>query len=130
MVQKYFTGLNYTLGNEDTSVEIALVKQYKPQSIFTVCGSGGRSIPLCGEALNVSLSDLSKEQIHLAMLREATYKQLTHEEFLNFWGYFPFFDNNSCEARKNLFNKLDLSADVRNYFQVVFQKLILIHCYI
>ena len=123
MGQKYFTGLNYTLGNEDTSVEIALVKQYKPQSIFSVCGSGGRSIPLCGDALNVSLSDLSKEQLLLAELREATYKQLGHEDFLSFWGYFPFSDNNLCESRKNTFKKLDLSIDVRNYFQEVFTEI-------
>lgn len=123
MGEKYFTGLNYTLGNEDTSVEIALVKQYKPQSIFTVCGSGGRSLPLCGDAQNVSLSDLSKEQLLLAKLREATYKQLGHEEFLSFWGYFPYADNNYCESRKNIFKKLDLPDDVRNFFQEVFKEI-------
>ena len=36
MGQKYFTGLNYTLGNEDTSVEIAMIKKYKPKSIFFI----------------------------------------------------------------------------------------------
>jgi S-adenosylmethionine-diacylglycerol 3-amino-3-carboxypropyl transferase len=58
MAQKYFTGLNYTLGNEDTSVEIGLVAKFKPKSIFSVCGSGGRALPLCGEAFDLSLSDL------------------------------------------------------------------------
>ena len=123
MAQKYFTGLNYTLGNEDTSTEIELVKHYGPKSIFTVCGSGGRSLPLAGSALEVTLSDLSKEQIHLAMLREATYKQLSHTDFLSFWGYFPFSDNNFCDARKNFFVKMDLPSEVRTYFQDIFAEI-------
>jgi S-adenosylmethionine-diacylglycerol 3-amino-3-carboxypropyl transferase len=123
MAQKYFTGLNYTLGNEDTSVEIGLVAKFKPKSIFSVCGSGGRALPLCGEAFDLSLSDLSKEQIHLAMLREASYKQLSHQDFLCFWGYFPYSDNNFSDARKNLFLKLELASEVRLYFQSIFDQI-------
>ena len=123
MAQKYFTGLNYTLGNEDTSVEIELVKKLKPKSIFSVCGSGGRSLPLCGEAESLTLSDLSKEQIHLAMLREASYKLLSHEEFLIFWGYFPYADNDFCETRKMLFSKLVLPIEVQQYFKNVFEEI-------
>lgn len=123
MAQKYFSGLNYTLGNEDTSVEIELVKLFKPQSIFSVCGSGGRALPLCGEAIDLTLSDLSKEQIHLAMLREATYKQLSHQDFLSFWGYFPFSDDNFCDGRRNVFLKLEISPEVRGYFQSIFEQI-------
>jgi S-adenosylmethionine-diacylglycerol 3-amino-3-carboxypropyl transferase len=123
MAQKYFTGLNYTLGNEDTSVEIDLVKQFKSKSIFSVCGSGARALPLCGEAIELTLSDLSLEQIHLAMLREATYKQLSHQDFLLFWGYFPFSDNNFCDTRKKHFLKLELTTEVRNYFQNIFDEI-------
>lgn len=123
MAQKYFTGLNYTLGNEDTSVEIELVKQFKPKSIFSVCGSGGRALPLCGDATDLTMSDLSKEQILLAILREATYKQFNHQDFLCFWGYFPFTDDNFCDARKKLFLKLEINSEVRIYFETIFTEI-------
>jgi S-adenosylmethionine-diacylglycerol 3-amino-3-carboxypropyl transferase len=124
MTQKYFNGLNYTLGNEDTRVEIELVKHYKAKSIFSVCGSGGRALPLCGPGVkDLTLNDLSKEQIYLAMLREASYRQLTHDEFLSFWGYFPYADDNQCDERKSLFQKLNLTFEVKDFFTHVFNEL-------
>ena len=120
MAQKYFSGLNYTLGNEDSSLEIELVKRLNPKKIFSVCGSGGRSLSLSGKAESLTLSDLSQEQIYLARLREATYKQLSYEDFLLFWGYFPYADNDFCEARKKIFSKLELLPEVREFFQKIF----------
>ena len=121
MGQKYFSGLNYTLGNEDTNVEIEMIKLLKPKNIFSICGSGGRSLPLLHEeALELSLSDLSKEQLNLAELRLATYRELTHENFLLFWGYFPYSDNNHKSERKKLFAKLNLMASTRELFTNIF----------
>jgi S-adenosylmethionine-diacylglycerol 3-amino-3-carboxypropyl transferase len=122
MAQKYFSGLNYTLGNEDTCLEIELVKRLKSKSIFSVCGSGGRSLPLSGEATDLTLTDLSIEQLRLAKLREATYKQLSHSDFLLFWGYFPYADNESQLARKKLFLNLELESEVQSYFQNIFEE--------
>jgi len=121
MGQKYFSGLNYTLGNEDTSVEIGMIKELKPKSVFSICGSGGRSLPLMHEgAENLSLSDLSKEQLRLAELRLATYRELNHEQFLMFWGYYPYSDNNHKSERKELFSKVTLTPDTRDFFTTVF----------
>lgn len=123
MTQKYFTGLNYTLGNEDTTVEIELIKKLKPKNIFSICGSGGRSLPLMHkEALLLTLSDLSREQLHLAELRLSTYRDLSYEEFLLFWGYFPYADNNNSHQRKELFFKLHLSPEARDFFSKVFSE--------
>lgn len=124
MAQKYFSGLNYTLGNEDTSVEIGMIKTLKPKNIFSICGSGGRSLPLMhAEAENLVLADLSLEQLQLAQLRLATYRELTHEEFLLFWGYFPYSDNNHASERKKLLQKLSLTAPVREFFINVFSEI-------
>lgn len=124
MTQKYFSGLNYTLGNEDTALEIELVSRYRPKSIFSVCGSGGRALPLAGESVtDLTLSDLSKEQISLAKLREATYRQLAYQDFLTFWGYYPYCADNFCDARKNLFGKLKLDASVHEMFLSIFNEL-------
>ena len=124
MGQKYFSGLNYTLGNEDTSVEIEMIKELKPKSIFSICGSGGRSLPLMHkEADNLSLSDLSKEQLILAELRLATYRELNHEQFLMFWGYYPYSDNNHKSERKELFSKVTLTPETRDFFNTVFSEI-------
>jgi S-adenosylmethionine-diacylglycerol 3-amino-3-carboxypropyl transferase len=124
MGQKYFSGLNYTLGNEDTSVEIEMVKCLKPKSVFSICGSGGRSLPLMGEETELlTLADLSKEQLQLAELRLATYKTLTAEQFLLFWGYFPFSDNNYQNERKEIFLNLKLTPESREFFTNVFNEI-------
>lgn len=119
--KKYFKGLNYTLGNEDTTVEIALVKHYLPKAVFAVCGSGGRSLPLMQEGVeDLSLADLSPEQLLLSKLRAATYKDLSWQDFMLFWGYYPYADDNFCEARKKIFQNLTLDQDVRDYFGHLF----------
>ena len=45
MAEKYFNSLNYTIGNEDASLELAVLPE-KAQHVFTVAGSGSRIIPL------------------------------------------------------------------------------------
>lgn len=124
MGQKYFSGLNYTLGNEDTSVEIGMIKELKPTNVFSICGSGGRSLPLMHESAELlTLSDLSKEQLRLAELRLATYRELTHEQFLIFWGYFPYSDDNHKSERKELLAKVTLTPDTREFFTQVFSEI-------
>lgn len=119
----YFRGLNYTLGNEDTSVEIALIKSLRPKKIFSICGSGGRSLPLMHEDCEeLALSDLSLEQLQLAELRFATYKELSHDDFLLFWGYYPFSDNNHNKKRREIFTSLKLSDAAYAFFSQVFHE--------
>lgn len=124
MSDKYFQGLNYTLGNEDTTVEIELVKQFKSKKIFSICGSGGRSLPLLSEDVEyLSLSDLSIHQLYLAELRHATYSQLSKEDFLKFWGYFPFNEQDNCTFRKSAFSTLPIKNQCRDFFQNVFAEI-------
>ncbi len=124
MAQKYFSGLNYTLGNEDTSVEIALIKDLKPNKIFSICGSGGRSLPLMHNDCEIlSLADLSEEQLFLAECRFHTYRQLSHEDFLLFWGYYPFSDNNHQGRRREIFSDLKLSSKAHAFLSQVFHEI-------
>ncbi len=124
MSQKYFKGLNYTLGNEDTTVEVELIKKMKPKSIFSICGSGGRSLPLMHkEAQLLTLSDLSREQLLLAELRLHSYRELEFEKFLLFWGYYPYSEKNNSSERRELFLKLKISAECRKFFTEVFSEI-------
>ncbi len=89
MHQEYFNFLNYTLGNEDTTIEYKLCCYYGPNSILSVCGSGGRAFPLLMEnTRKICLFDVSAPQLKLAKLRQNTYQKLDYQNFLRFWGYY------------------------------------------
>jgi S-adenosylmethionine-diacylglycerol 3-amino-3-carboxypropyl transferase len=121
---KYFEGLNYTLGNEDTAVEIELVKHFKSRKIFSICGSGGRSLPLITENVELlSMADLSIQQLYLAELRYKSYLQFSFEDFLKFWGYFPYSDQDHSALRKSLFNQIIVSEGCKEYFSNVFPEI-------
>ena len=103
MTYKYFSGLKYTLANEDTALELALVKKFSPQVIVTVTGSGSRAIPLVvSHCKKLFCLDINQAQLFLCELRLRSYLDLTHEEFLGFWGYQAF------NFRSELFKKLKL----------------------
>jgi S-adenosylmethionine-diacylglycerol 3-amino-3-carboxypropyl transferase len=124
MGKAYFSKLNYTLGNEDTSVEVELVKKFNPKSVFSICGSGGRSLPLMSEdTQNLTMADLSLEQLLLAKLREATYKQLSYSDFLIFWGYNNFENLDLSLQRKAIFNQLVLDNETKEYFSKLFDEI-------
>jgi S-adenosylmethionine-diacylglycerol 3-amino-3-carboxypropyl transferase len=123
MSDKYFQDLNYTLGNEDTSVEIELVRLFKPKNVFAIGGSGGRSLPLLLEHTELlTLSDLSLPQLHIAELRYVTYKNFSYDDFMKFWGYFPYDAKDNSNFREVEFGIMKLSPACREFFQHVFEE--------
>ena len=120
----YFSGLNYTLGNEDTTLEGEMVSKLMPKHVLSVCGSGGRSLPL-GRCSSKTLTcvDLSQPQLHLAKLRERTYRDLDYQSFLRFWGYAPYTELKDARFRKETFENLDLPEDVRKTFVPIFEEI-------
>lgn len=120
MTQKYFNQLNYTLGNEDTSIDCEIVSKLGSQNIFNVAGCGSRSFPLmaCGAAL--SMVDISEYQLALCRLREALYKQLTFNEFLLFLEFPPFHGQDNRFERQKIFRSLDLNSRDRDFFRGLF----------
>jgi S-adenosylmethionine-diacylglycerol 3-amino-3-carboxypropyl transferase len=87
MSRSYFNKLNYTLANEDTSLEVSMLRPGL-EHVVSVAGSGGRAMPLLAAApKQLTCIDLSNEQLYLTELRMEALKALTHEEYLRFWGY-------------------------------------------
>ncbi len=124
MSQQYFSALNYSLGNEDTSLEYLLCRELRPRKIVSVAGSGGRALPLLSfGAESLTALDLSFQQLYLTRLRTETYRQLSYPQFLLFWGYPPEGAKSNKEARKQLFDKLTLDQELRDYFQQYFDKI-------
>jgi S-adenosylmethionine-diacylglycerol 3-amino-3-carboxypropyl transferase len=119
---QYFNKLNYTMANEDTALEAAMVEQLRPASILSVCGSGGRSLPLAlAGAKRLVCSDLAKEQLWLAELRESLFRSVSREDFLKFFGYPPFAATTGVE-RERIFSKLTLSAEAKAFFIELFKE--------
>lgn len=82
-----FDGLNYAFGNEDCSVEAALLP-YDAQHIATVCHSGAQLIPFLNKRPKaITFIDISKEQLIIAQLRYELLRRLPFEDYIRFWGY-------------------------------------------
>ncbi len=120
MSKKYFSGINYSLGNEDTTVEYEICRQLKPQVSVAIAGSGGRCLPLMAFSKKLFAIDLSKEQLAITELRARTYQSLDYYSFLKFWGYPPFGEYDYGHYRKIILNELPLSVQTRSYFHEVF----------
>jgi len=118
----YFTKLNYSLANEDTSLERKLSQIYRPQNIISVCGSGSRALPLITPDTKIlTIVDLAEQQLMMAKLRIQTYIQLSYEQFLTFWDY-PNESNISLpQDRKKLFQSLKLDSNCKTYFTTLFE---------
>lgn len=121
MSNVYFSSLNYSLANEDTSLEYELVKHFRSEKIFSITGSGARFIPLITDSVkSLSYVDMCKEQLLLAELKLATIRDCTYEEFAKFWTFAPFDDDLFHDLRRALFGRLLLSDDCRSYFHELF----------
>jgi len=115
---KYFKDLNYSLANEDTTLELRLCQELRPRHILSICGSGGRFLPLAAHGpLSIVALDLAEQQLHLAEMREAAMRQLTLNDFLAFWGYPPYAPGIMTRERKAMFQGLELSPPAHLYCQ-------------
>lgn len=107
----YFDKLNYTLSNEDTRVEELLLPE-NTGSVFSIAGSGARVIPLVAKnPKELSVIDVSINQLHLCELRLAAAKTFTLPEHLFFLGYRggTFEGPSTGDDRMDLFKRLELS---------------------
>ena len=112
MSEKYFTGINYSMANEDTTLEFNMTQLLRPKNIISVCGSGGRALPLLhSEIENLTCVDLSEEQLWLLELRVQSLVQLNHQNFLKFWGYPPFYTKAHQKDREKHFKKFKYIKD-------------------
>ncbi len=113
MSNDYFQGLNYSLANEDTWIEYKLAPE-NADSIFAVCGSGSRVIPLLARnPKELHIVDLSEAQLKLFRLRHESIKKLSYREYLFFLGYLK--EENQLN-RRELFKRLTLSSEDITYW--------------
>lgn len=104
---EYFSGLNYSLSNEDSFVERGILNSmtHDKINVLAVCGAGSRVLPLLTKNVrHITVLDLAAEQLQLFRLRLATLKQFSHQDYLEFWGY-------QTASRPRLDYLLSLSLD-------------------
>ena len=114
----YFNRLNYTLANEDSALEMAMVPRGTGHAV-TVTGSGARALPLLNGGLGrLTMVDLVPEQLMLAELRVQAMRALGRDEYLAFWGYPPV--TSSPAERMKVLANLTLRPDTREFFTGLF----------
>ena len=87
MKKGYFDDLNYTLGNEDSSLEYNLLPK-DTKHVLAIAGSGSRILPLLAKhPKKLTCIDTSSLQLYLTELRIETLRSLEYDKFLAFWGY-------------------------------------------
>jgi S-adenosylmethionine-diacylglycerol 3-amino-3-carboxypropyl transferase len=119
MTNQYFSNLNYTLGNEDPTVELSILP-LNAGHVFTIAGSGSRVIPLFARQPNkVTCVDSSIQQLSFAETRIETVRALDRQTFLAFWGYPG--QSMSLGERKHCFEKLELSTLTRSSIEQIFK---------
>lgn len=115
MRNDYFKHLNYTLGDEDSRLELGILPSDRGH-VMAVAGSGGRVLPLLARRpRRLTCVDICRPQLFLTELRVEALRALTREEFLGLLGYpGPAI---SPEARWHLFRRLTLSPDAARFFE-------------
>lgn len=111
-MSSYFKNeINYSLGDEDSSLEYEILESHS-KLIIGIAGSGARVLPLLAKMPEKMICvDLSPMQLFLTQLRIAAVKQMDYDEFLGFLGYPKYCV--SPELRKKLFMRLVLPEDVK-----------------
>lgn len=116
----YFSGLNYSLANEDTSVEFRLLHE-NARHVFVIPSSGAQALPLLARhPQRMDIADISEPQLFLTELRLAALRACSYEEWLYFMGYrggVQSVTGEIRETRRELFARLDLRAGTRDYWQ-------------
>ena len=102
----FFDSLNYTLGDEDSSVEYGILKPNE-EHIVTIAGSGGRVIPLLARSpKKLTCIDISPLQLTLTRMRIAAIAELDLAEYLGLLGY----TSMDVSERTRIFNYLKISS--------------------
>lgn len=112
MAQNYFQSLNYSMANEDTTLEYELAKSLSAKKVLSVGGSGSRALPFLALALEeLTIVDVSPDQLLLIELKLETIRQLSHADALAFW------TDEDPEIREAIFKKLKIADKFHDFFK-------------
>ncbi|MDB5999567.1 MAG: hypothetical protein JWP52_1266 [Rhizobacter sp.] len=104
-VSGYFHGLNYSLGDEDSRLELGVMPAGVRHAV-SIAGSGARIVPLLARhPLVLTCVDMSVAQLALTSLRLACLEHFDRDTYLGFLGYRPM----AAQERESRFHDLRLA---------------------
>lgn len=113
-MEKYFTGLNYSLANEDNLIESQLIGQ--SSKALAVCGSGARALALLnGDLKELTIIDISQAQLDFAKFKYELIKSMTYEDYITFMGLRQV----NLIDRTEIFNSYQYSGWTKQYYQQI-----------
>ena len=102
MGKSFFETLNYSLGDEDSSVELGMLGP-RVNQVVAVAGSGARVVPLLAQAPSkVICVDISQVQLALAQLRLYALRHLSREDYMGVLGYRPMTSSQRIDAIRSI----------------------------
>jgi S-adenosylmethionine-diacylglycerol 3-amino-3-carboxypropyl transferase len=112
MTQSYFQSLNYSMANEDTTLEYKLAQRINAKSILTIGGSGSRCLPFMALPIShLKIVDVSADQILFIRFKLETIRQLSHLDCVEFW------ISPDGKNRDALFESLKLNQEFKDFYK-------------
>jgi S-adenosylmethionine-diacylglycerol 3-amino-3-carboxypropyl transferase len=107
----YFDTLNYSLGDEDSQVELGMLPE-RARHVLAIAGSGGRALPLLSRfPARLTCVDSSSDQLAMAELRLAALRRFERDDYMALLGFAV--DDIGPRKRRALLAQLGLSPVVR-----------------
>jgi S-adenosylmethionine-diacylglycerol 3-amino-3-carboxypropyl transferase len=117
-MSKYFSKLNYSLGDEDSMPEYNLLP-FDSGHVVAVAGSGGRIVPLIAKRpKSITSVDILSEQLDLTELRVEAIRQLEFQDFMGLFGYPEY--QRTASSRKTLFASVKLKPQTQTRLMALF----------
>ncbi|QKJ68276.1 DUF3419 family protein (plasmid) [Deefgea piscis] len=116
----YFKNLNYTLGDEDPTPELAMLP-VSSAHVLAIADCGSRIVPLLAKKPSkLTCVDINREQLAVCELRIALLRDVSLTEYKQFLGYEGLMPP---ETRKAIFNQLSLNDGARNILRDMFENI-------
>lgn len=110
----YFKHLNYTLGDEDASVEMSMLAE-RSEHVFAIADCGSRIVPLLAKApKKLTCIDINPAQLAITRLRIALLRCVDRDVYCQFLGYT---EGMTAHRRRCLFDALDLETHSRRVLE-------------
>jgi len=121
--------INYSMVWEDPNLLIQSLPSLQRTNILTISSAGDNALSLLAKPhSNVTAVDMSEPQNHLLRLKKILIQNVTHAEYLNFFGYQKVSENERIRIYDSIKSKLEPSCKEYWNAQVNLIKSGIIHC--
>lgn len=111
------------ISSEDSQVEVLLAQEFQRKKGLFYAGNGFRSLSsLSANFDHISIFSRQVSELYLIELQAETYRKLSYQDFLFFWGLPPYGERRRGRKRERLFLQFELTADAKNTFMDLYSE--------